>query len=144
MARPASLHPTDGELEILRVLWERGTATLGEICESLRRERTVATTTVATMLSVMLEKGLVRRKRATRGHQWSAAVTHAAAAKGMVGKLVDNVFDGSAGRLASHLVEGGRLSEKELAELHTLIQSQSEKQVSRKGGKVKARMTNDE
>lgn len=144
MARPASLHPTDGELEILRVLWERDVATLGEICEALRRVRTVATTTVATMLSVMLEKGLVRRKRATRGHQWSAAVTREAAAKGMVGKLVDNVFDGSAGRLVSHLVEGGKLSPEELAELRTLIQSQSEKKVSRKGGKAKARMTNDE
>jgi predicted transcriptional regulator len=136
MARPANPHPTDGELEILRVLWGRGAATLGEICESLRRERRVATTTVATMLSVMLDKGLVRRKRATRGHQWSAAVTHEAAAKGMIGKLVDNVFDGSAGRLVSHLVEGGKLSADELAELGKLIESQNGKG-SRKVAKAK-------
>ena len=135
MARPASQHPTDGELEILRVLWERGSATLGEVCEALRRERQVATTTVATMLGVMLEKGLVRRKKAARGHQWSAAVTHAAAAKGMVGKLVDGVFDGSASRLVTHLVEGGKLSDDELAELRTLIDSHSNK-VSRKGAKT--------
>ena len=135
MARPASQHPTDGELEILRVLWDRGPATLGEVCDALRRERQVATTTVATMLRVMLDKGLVRRKRAARGHQWSAAVTHAAAAKGMVGKLVDGVFDGSARRLVTHLVEGGKLSDDELAELRTLIDSQSNK-VSRKGAKA--------
>ena len=85
-------------------------ATLGEVCEALRAERDVATTTVATMLGVMLDKGLVRRKKAARGNQWSAAVTHAAAAKGMVGKLVDGVFDGSASRLVAHLVEGGKLS----------------------------------
>ncbi len=135
MSRPANPHPTDVELEILRVLWERESATLGEICTALRRERQVATTTVATMLGVMLDKGLVRRKKASRGHQWSAAVTHAAAAKGLVGKLVDGVFDGSASRLVSHLVEGGKLSDGELAELRTLINSPSIN-VSRKGAKA--------
>jgi predicted transcriptional regulator len=135
MARPASQHPTDGELEILRVLWERDSATLGEICESLRRERQVATTTVATMLSVMIDKGLVRRKKAARGHQWSAAVTHDSAAKSLVGKLVDGVFDGSASRLVSHLVEGGKLSQDELAELRQLIDVNSHKS-ARKGAKM--------
>jgi predicted transcriptional regulator len=135
MARPASQNPTDGELEILRVLWEYKTATLGQVCQALRADRDVATTTVATMLGVMLEKGLVRRKKAARGQQWSAAVTHAAAAKGMVGKLVDGVFDGSASRLVAHLVEGGKLSHDELAELRTLIASNSNKP-SRKGAKA--------
>ena len=133
MPRPASLHPTDGELEILRVLWELGPSALGAVCDALRREREVATTTVATMLRVMLDKGLVRRKQATRGQQWSAAVTQAAAAKSMVGKLVDGVFDGSAGRLATHLVEAGRLTPDELAELRKLIDTNS---VSRKGAKT--------
>jgi BlaI family transcriptional regulator, penicillinase repressor len=127
MARPASQHPTDGELEILRVLWSRDGASLGEVCEALRRERDVATTTVATMLRVMLDKGLVRRKQATRGLQWSAVVTHAAAAKSMVGKLVDGIFDGSAQQLAAHLVERGKLSDAELAELRKLIDSQRSK-----------------
>jgi BlaI family penicillinase repressor len=134
MARPASTHPTDGELEILRVLWDRGSASLSEVCEALRRERDVATTTVATMLRVMLDKGLVRRKRAVRGHQWSAVVSQSAAAQSMVGKLVDGIFDGSASRLVAHLVEAGRLSDKELAELRKLIESDS-KRVSRTGAK---------
>src|SRR3954466_11556519 len=110
MPRPPSPHRTDGELEILRVLWERGTAPLGAICEALRREREVATTTVATMLRVMLDHGLVRRKAAARGQQWSAAITQNAAAKSMVGKLVDGVFDGSAGRVAAHLDASAQLS----------------------------------
>ena len=134
MARPPSQHPTDGELEILRVLWDRGPSSLSEICESLRQSREVATTTVATILRVMIDKGLVKRKPARRGHQWSAAVTQNAAARSMVGKLVDGVFDGSASRLVTHLVEGGKLSDEELAELHTLISSQSNK-TSRKAAK---------
>ena len=123
MPRPPSTHPTDGELEILRVLWERGPLALSELCESLRRERDVATTTVATMLRVMLDKGLVKRKPAARGHQWSAAVSQSDTAQSMIGKLVDGVFEGSAQRLVAHLVEGGQLSSKELAELRELIDS---------------------
>jgi predicted transcriptional regulator len=134
MARSASKHPTDVELQILRVLWERGPSSLGEVCETLRRERDVATTTVATMLRVMFDKGLVQRKPADRGHSWSAAVTQAAAARSMVGKLVDGIFNGSAGRLAAHLVEAGNLSEAELRELRQLIDSSANK-VSHKGEK---------
>ncbi len=136
MARTASSLPTDRELEILRVLWDRGPATLSEVCEAIRRSRDVATTTVATMLRIMLDKKLVRRKRAGRGHRWSAVVTHAAAARSMVGKLVDGVFDGSASRLAVHLVERGKLSDAELAELRKLIDMNSRK-VSRKGAKTR-------
>jgi predicted transcriptional regulator len=136
MARPASQHPTDGELEILRVLWNRGPSPLGDVCESLRRGRDVATTTVATMLRVMLDKGLVRRKREGRGYRWSAVVTHAAAAESMVAKLVDGIFDGSAQRLVAHLVQGGQLSADELAELRMLIGSSANK-VSRKVAKAR-------
>lgn len=135
MARPASTHPTDGELEILRVLWEQGPSPLGDVCDALRQQRAVATTTVATMLGVMLDKRLVRRRRAARGYQWSAAVSHDAAAQSMVGKLVDGVFDGSAGRLVAHLVEGGTLTDDELGELRQMLDSQSRKD-SRKGAKA--------
>lgn len=132
MARSASKHPTDVELEILRVLWERGPSSLSDVCEALRRQRDVATTTVATMLRVMLDKGLVQRKRVDRGHLWSAAVTQAAAAQSMVGKLVDGIFNGSASRLVAHLVEAGDLTADELSELRELIDSTSSK-FSRKG-----------
>ena len=81
----------------------------------------------------MLDKNLVRRKPVTRGHQWSAAVTQNATATSMVGKLVDGVFDGSASRLAVHLVEAGQLSADELNELRKLIDTN---RVSRKGAKA--------
>lgn len=135
MARPPSTHPTDGELEILRVLWDRGPLALSELCETMRRERDVATTTVATMLRVMLDKRLVKRKPATRGHQWSAAVTQSAAAHSMVGKLVDGIFDGSAQRLVAHLVEAGQLSAKELAELRNLIDTNNPSRKAAKASK---------
>ena len=140
MARPASTHPTDGELEILRVLWDRGPLPLGEICEALRREREVATTTVATMLRVMLDKRIVRRRQAGRAAEWSAVVSRDAAAKSMVGKLVDGIFEGSAGLLVAHIVEGGELSADELTELRRMIGSNSNS-ASRKGAKAQRKAT---
>jgi BlaI family transcriptional regulator, penicillinase repressor len=121
MPRRTTTHPTDGELEILDVLWREGPLTLGDVCTMLRQKRDVATTTVATMLRVMHEKKLVRRRKSKRGYEWTAAVTPDEAARGMIGKLVERVFDGSALRLAAHLVEAGQLSDADLKNLRRLI-----------------------
>ncbi|HVC92363.1 MAG TPA: BlaI/MecI/CopY family transcriptional regulator [Pirellulales bacterium] len=121
MARPASEQPTDGELEILSVLWETGPAELRIVHSALCVRRKVATTTVATMLGVMLEKGLVRRTNGARGYSWSAAVSRDEAANGLVGKLVDRLFDGSASRLMAHLVARGQLTAAQRRELQQLL-----------------------
>lgn len=122
MARSASKHPTDGELEILRILWASKTCSLAQVCQGLRAHRQVANTTVATMLGVMLDKGLVKRKQAKpRGYQWSAAVSQESTADSMLGKLMDGVFDGSASRLVAHLVETEHLSQSELDGLKKLV-----------------------
>jgi len=135
MARPASIHPTDGELKILHVLWDNGPTGLSVICEALRVGRDVATTTVATMLRVMLGKGFVKRQGSGRGARWVAVVTHQTAARGMVRKLVDHVFDGATDRLAAHLIEGGQLSSEQLAELRTLIERQAKTERTQKGAR---------
>jgi BlaI family transcriptional regulator, penicillinase repressor len=122
MARPPSAHPTDVELELLQILWQTGPASLGQICAALRARRPAATTTVATMLKVMLEKKLVQRKSGKQGYRWSAKTTRQTAATGMVRKLVDLVFDGSAERLVAHLVESGELSDQERKEIQQLMQ----------------------
>jgi BlaI family transcriptional regulator, penicillinase repressor len=123
MARTPSKQPTDGELEILNVLWDAGPSSLGDVCEALQKNRAVAKTTVATVLGVMLEKKLVQRARGERGYLWSAKVDRKTAASGMVGKLVDHVFNGSAKRLVAHLLDGRRLSEKDREELRKLLDS---------------------
>jgi BlaI family transcriptional regulator, penicillinase repressor len=124
MARPLSDHPTDGELELLQILWQTGPCSLGAICSALREQRPVATTTVATMLKVMLDKGLVHRRRGPQGYRWSAKTTRKTAAAGMIRRLVDLVFDGSAQRLVTHLLESGQLSDKERNELRQLIEAE--------------------
>jgi BlaI family transcriptional regulator, penicillinase repressor len=126
MPRPPNDQPTDGELEILKLLWELGPAELGPICAGLQSRRKVANTTVATMLTVMLAKGLVKRKSGSRGYLWSAAVSRDAAASGLVGKLVDRLFDGSTERLVTHLIEAGKLTHAQQAEITSLIARQAE------------------
>ncbi len=121
MARTASSQPTERELDILQILWQHEPAGLGTICQTLRQSRPLATTTVATMLKVMLDKRLVERRRGSRGYLWSARATRDATASGMLGQLVDRVFNGSAGRLVTHLMEGSQLTDSELAELRRLL-----------------------
>jgi len=124
MARPRSNHPTDTELEILRVLWTTGPASLGKVYEELRRQREVAKTTVATMLKLMLDKKLVRRQQGPRGYLWSAAVSRRQTAAKMVGKLIAGVFDGSAQRMVAHLVEAGDITEEDLDEMRRMVRKQ--------------------
>ena len=121
MARPRSTHPTDGELELLQVLWQAGPCTLGQICTAQRLRRPVAPTTIATMLQVMLDKKLVHRKRGPKGYLWSAKTTRQNAATGMVRKVIDLVFDGSAQRLVAHLLESDQLGDQERKDLRRLI-----------------------
>jgi predicted transcriptional regulator len=124
MPRPPSTHPTDGELEILQVLWRSGPASLGEIHNELREERPLAKTTVATMLKLMLQKKLLRRQEGPRGYLWSAAVSHQQTATEMLGKLIAGIFEGSAQRMVAHLVETGHITEKELEVMACLVKSQ--------------------
>ena len=126
MARPSNPHPTDGELEILRVLWSAGPSSLSTICESLRTEREVATTTVATMLKVMLDKELVKRERRGSGsHVVGGGHAESRRRGGWFANLWRACLRVPPTDLATHLVEGGQLTGKQLAELRKLIDQQS-------------------
>jgi len=126
MARPPSTQPTDGELEILKILWEAGPAGLGQIHAVLQQRRGVAITTVATMLKMMLAKELVQREDGPRGYLWSARVSRKAAVSGLIGKLVQHVFDGSARRLVAHLIQEGDLDDRERQEILDLLKAQKD------------------
>jgi BlaI family transcriptional regulator, penicillinase repressor len=125
MARSASKQPTDGELEILKILWDVGPAGLGQIHLVLHERRGVAITTVATMLKMMLAKDLVERENGPRGYLWSARLSRKATASGLIGKLVQHVFDGSARRLVAHLVQEGQLNDRERAEIAEILRSEA-------------------
>lgn len=136
MARRASEQPTDGELEILRVLWDRGPSELGAVRAALEEGRPVAATTVATMLKVMLQKGLVDRADGPRGYLWSARLGRKAARNGLIGKVLHAAFGGSASRLVAHLIESGKLSARDREEICRLLEAgRSRENPRRKGPK---------
>jgi predicted transcriptional regulator len=137
MARKASEQPTDGELEILKILWELGPAGLGQVHEVLRVRRGVAITTVATMLKMMLAKGLVERQDGPRGYVWNARLSQQQTVSGLIAKLIQRVFDGSVQRLVAHLVQEGALSEREREEIAALFKSETGKRKTsgRKGSR---------
>ena len=121
MARPKSLEPTDGELEILRVLWDQGPCELGIVKTALALRRAIATTTVATRLGVMLEKGLVTRSEGERGYVWATKLSRSKTARGLVSRLIEKAFDGSALGLVSQLLADRNLSDDDRAEIRRLL-----------------------
>jgi predicted transcriptional regulator len=123
MARPPSTQPTDAELEVLRVLWEQGDSGLGAIHSAIQAGRQVALTTIATTLKTMLAKGLVERQDGPRGYVWSARLSRRSVASGLLGKLSQHLFDGSARRLVAHLIEEGALDERDRAEIRALLEN---------------------
>lgn len=135
MARPPSTQPTDAELEILRVLWESGPSGLGPIHAAIQARRPVALTTIATTLKTMLAKGLVAREDGPRGYLWSAATSRGSAASGLLGKLVQHVFDGSARRLVAHLIEEGALDDRDRDEIRAMLEAPPRKAKAKGGGR---------
>ena len=122
MARRPSNQPTDGELELLRVLWDRGPCELGVLCGAVREARQVATTTVATMLKIMLGKGLVKRVRGERGLVWSASVSRQVTQKKLLAGLIDRAFDGSARMLVARLLSDRKLSADDRRQIVAMLE----------------------
>lgn len=117
MARPSSPLPTDAERAILEVLWTKKQASAHEVTDVLSETRTVAYTTVQTMLKILERKGFVTYRAEGRTFIYCAAVTRAQARSSALRQLVGQFFGGSSKALAQHL-----LSEHEidLAELEAL------------------------
>lgn len=113
--------PTDAELAILHLLWERGSATVRQLHEDLTRERELGYTTVLKTLQVMLEKGLVTRDDSERSHVYRAAIPENDTKGQLVSDLMAKAFGGSAQQLMVHALRGGKTSKRELDAIQRLL-----------------------
>jgi BlaI family transcriptional regulator, penicillinase repressor len=113
--------PTPAELEILRVLWERGPSTVREVHESLDRERPTGYTTVLKLLQIMTEKGIVTRDESARAHVYAARVPEADTQRQLVGDLLDRAFGGSALKLVLHALSARKASPAEIARIRRML-----------------------
>jgi predicted transcriptional regulator len=131
MARPGSEHPTELELEILKVLWNESPLPVREVRERLQSAgRTLAHSSVITMLNIMFRKGLVRRQKLGKSFLFSPKLQKQAIAGGIVEDVLSRVFEGSASALVLNLLETADLDADELAEIRKLIAKKAKEQKS--------------
>jgi predicted transcriptional regulator len=114
--------PTQSELEILSVLWDRGPSSVREVQQSLAATRECGYTTVLKLLQIMAGKGLVARDESQRSHVYRAAVAREQTQRQLVDDLVERAFGGSAGRLIQQALASGKASPREMREIRRLIQ----------------------
>jgi predicted transcriptional regulator len=107
------------ELDVLRVLWQRGPSTVAEVREALPAP--LAYTTVLTVLRNLEAKAAVAHEEEGKAHRYFAQLAHAEAQHTAVGSLVERLFDGKFASLMTHLVDARGLSEEELRHLHALL-----------------------
>jgi len=113
---------TELQLAILRVVWDKGEATVQDIWEALHPERGLAQTTIATMLSRLERRGVVTRRAQARQYHYRAAVTEPEVQHSMVGELTERLFDGDVTALVQHLLQGEDVSPGDIAKIRELIE----------------------
>lgn len=133
MPRKARPKPTDSELAILRVLWQRGPSTVREVRDALARTSPASAdstagsspgagyTTVLKLLQIMTEKGSVVRDESQRAHVYTASEPEAQVQQSLVGDLLDRAFGGSAAQLVQRALASRPTSGKDLAEIRRLL-----------------------
>src|SRR5204862_6276643 len=121
MSRPVLPRPTDAELAILRVLWDRGPSTVRQVHDVLARDRQAAYTTALKLLQIMTEKGLVERDERDRTHIYRARLSEETTQRQLVRDLVDRAFAGSSSKLVMQALATKRASAEELRDIRKAI-----------------------
>ena len=122
MPRKGPPRPTDAELQILRVLWQRGASTVREVQEALNETKPTGYTTVLKMLQIMTDKRLVRRDERQRAHVYEARLAQHQTQRQMVTDLLNRVFDGSASNLLLHALASKKsASHEELTQIREIL-----------------------
>ncbi|MCD4694593.1 MAG: BlaI/MecI/CopY family transcriptional regulator [Bacteroidales bacterium] len=116
------IKPTESELNILQVLWNKGPASVRDINDELNNTREIGYTTTLKILQIMTEKSLVTRIKDGRNHIYSAAVEQNAAQQQLLDKLLNGVFGGSAKKLVMQALGNHNPSKKELEEIKKYIE----------------------
>ena len=120
--------PTDQELEILKVVWQRGEATVREVFRDLSAQRKIAYTTVLTMMGILEQKGHLKKTAGERAYIYKPTKPQQQVVGSMVNEFVHRVFNGSARPLLVHLVENPDMPPDELAEIEKLLKDRRKKQ----------------
>lgn len=127
MTRPASKHPTELELDILKILWREPGVPVRRVREALADGRDLAYTSVMTIMNIMVDKGYLTRKKDGNGYVYAPKISRESTMRRMLRDTVNRLFDGSVSAAVVHLLDEGELSEREMKELQKLVRGKKEK-----------------
>jgi predicted transcriptional regulator len=136
----ADLSPTDRELEALKVLWERGDATIREIADAMNAqakdggEAEIAYTTVLSLLQVMEQKGLVDHRRDGKAYIYFPRVEQKSTFRRLAGSFLDKVFDGAVAEYLVHALDFRLVSDAELDQLDAMLADARKRAAKRRQG----------
>jgi BlaI family transcriptional regulator, penicillinase repressor len=121
MSSNKTIKPTESELEILQVLWEKKEATVREVHDEISKTKDIGYTTALKLLQIMFEKGLVTRNDSSKTHIYMPAVSREKTQNHLLGKMIDNVFSGSPSQLVMQALGNHKTSREELDEIQKLL-----------------------
>ncbi|MFQ6040870.1 MAG: BlaI/MecI/CopY family transcriptional regulator [Candidatus Poribacteria bacterium] len=121
MSKQNTPRPTNAELAILRVLWQRGASTVRQVQEVLNRARPTNYTTVLKLMQIMTEKGLVRRDESQRAHIYQPVFAAEETQRRLVSDLIERAFGGSTANLVMQALSAKKTSDEELAQIRQLL-----------------------
>ena len=125
--KPKKTVPTDQELEILKVVWQHGQATVREVYRDLSAQRKIAYTTVLTMMGILEQKGHLKKTAGDRAYIYSPTKSQQHVVRSMVNEFVHRVFNGSSRPLLVHLVEDPEIRPDELAAIEKMLKDRRQK-----------------
>ena len=121
MSTSKILKPTDSELEILHVLWERGEATVRTVHEELLQTKDCGYTTTLKLMQIMFEKGLVGRDSSNKTHIYHPSVSKESTQNLFLNKMIDSLFAGSPAQLVMQALGNHKASKQELEEIKNYL-----------------------
>jgi BlaI family transcriptional regulator, penicillinase repressor len=114
--------PTEKELEILQIIWEKDAVSVKEVHEALGGDQANGYTTILKLMQIMFEKGLVTRQKSGKLHLYTAVPSQANIRQQLVEKMIDTVFKGSAADLVMSALGNKSASKEELQEIKKYLE----------------------
>ena len=117
------IRPTDGELEVLQIIWKNGPSTVREVNDLLNvdQDKSIGYTTTLKIMQIMFEKGLLQRDDSQRTHIYSSAVREGKVQSALLDRFLNAAYKGSASKLALQLLGNHKTTPDELAAIKALI-----------------------
>jgi BlaI family transcriptional regulator, penicillinase repressor len=120
--------PTESELEILGILWEKGAGTVRDVHEILEKSKDAGYTTTLKLMQIMHEKGLLNRDTSSKTHVYEAAISQESTQQQLLNKMIDTVFNGSASQLVMQALGNHRSSQEELDKIKQYLNEMEQQQ----------------